>query len=709
MDKPYYILCPLGGVIRSAKRELRYLDAGFYGVGFPHWGIESIVESTNKMMTHVGAKTMLGTQYQMSLELLILELGLTANPFSLDFEKYNSWATDCGWKEIWSNMCRFGFDLSVNTVDLSPPRERDSWFMRAIEDAGFSPEECRIINIIWQHQQVVFVSDVFGADGKNIDERYFQRRRRGDNWSKFTFATQKFPPQHFSLWKEALLQLAPNGRRCHRLGKYLTEGHKIWNWRYNADTSEILHRTGNEVQVYSLGSGTGRSSRSQTYSLSTTREQNHEEGELCSVKIIADETVQLISHSPCAVAEEEADTFLDVLKKWKGKWMWENMVVSGASGCGLNMRCSSGFEWIREAIENNSLFAVSEGSYIKQLHPELCSAAVILECQQSGGLITLSFAEGSRFANAYRGELLGLMAIHLLLLSFNKVWPNLQGSVHIYSDCLGALDKVENLPPRRIPSKCRHSDILKNIMVNCSDLTLKRIFSHVKAHQDDRKGWEEMMERPAQMNCGCDHGAKDKIYSTVEEGVQRQREFPLEPLALFVGGEKVTTESGSLIRFEAHQKEAKAVMLERKVLDPSTFEEVAWRHVHRTLHDLPIMFRIFACKQVFDIAAVNYFVNKRDKSVCKTCPSCTVADETTGHILFCREEGRVNALHQFSTRVLHALNDAGTNRDLTFLIVSYIRGRGSIGMEEIVRHNILPPRIYGLRKVARPDRLEEIS
>jgi hypothetical protein len=56
------------------------------------------------MMTHVGAKTMLGTQYQMSLKLLILELGLTANPFSLDFEKYNSWVTDCGWKEIWSNM-----------------------------------------------------------------------------------------------------------------------------------------------------------------------------------------------------------------------------------------------------------------------------------------------------------------------------------------------------------------------------------------------------------------------------------------------------------------------------------------------------------------------------------------------------------------------------------------------------------------------------
>jgi hypothetical protein len=168
--------------------------------------------------------------------------------------------------------------------------------------------------------------------------------------------------------------------------------------------------------------------------------------------VVSDNSIQLISHAPIAPATEEATSFLDILKQWKGKWMWENLVVSGATGSGLNMRCRSDFQWIKESIESNSLFAVSDGSYIKQLHPELCSAAVILECQKSGGLKTLSFAEGSRYANAYRGELLGLMAIHLLLLSFNKVWPDLHGAVHIYSDCLGALDKVENLPPRRIPS-----------------------------------------------------------------------------------------------------------------------------------------------------------------------------------------------------------------------------------------------------------------
>jgi hypothetical protein len=282
------------------------------------------------------------------------------------------------------------------------------------------------------------------------------------------------------------------------------------------------------------------------------------------------------------------------------------------------------------------------------------------------------------------------MAIHLLLLSFNKVWPELGGEVHIYSDCLGALNKVKDLPPRRIPSKCRHADILKNILVNFSDLTFTRIFSHVKAHQDDAKAWEEM-ERPAQLNCGCDHGAKDEIYSTIENGVGKQQELPLEPLVLFVGGEKVTTESSSLIRFEAHKKEARSIFHERKVLDPLAFDEVAWRHVHRTMHDLPRMFRIFACKQVFGISAVNHFVNKRDKTVSPKCPCCLIADETTKHILLCREEGRIQALHQLSARLLHSLNDIGTPRDLTFLIVKYIRERGTLSMEQLVRYHDLPP------------------
>ncbi len=118
-----------------------------------------------------------------------------------------------------------------------------------------------------------------------------------------------------------------------------------------------------------------------------------------------------------------------------------------------------------------------------------------------------SFVEHTPNTGSYRGELLGLMAIHLILRSINEVFTVLQGLVHIYSDCLGALNKVKNLPLYCIPTQCSHSNILKNIMVNCSDLSFTQIFSHVKAHQDDHIGYESLT-RSTQLNCQMDYHAK---------------------------------------------------------------------------------------------------------------------------------------------------------------------------------------------------------
>ena len=76
-------------------------------------------------------------------------------------------------------------------------------------------------------------------------------------------------------------------------------------------------------------------------------------------------------------------------------------------------------DWLERAIEDSSLLAVTDGSYIKELYPDLCSAAFIMECTKGRGRLVGAFPEQSMAANAYRGELLGLMAVHLLLLGVN--------------------------------------------------------------------------------------------------------------------------------------------------------------------------------------------------------------------------------------------------------------------------------------------------
>jgi hypothetical protein len=74
------------------------------------------------------------------------------------------------------------------------------------------------------------------------------------------------------------------------------------------------------------------------------------------------------------------------------------------------------------------------------------------------------------------------MAIHILLLAINEVNPLLTGSFHFYSDCLGVLDKVKNLPSTCIPAGWLHSDVLRNILINCKVLSFDRIYLHVDAY-----------------------------------------------------------------------------------------------------------------------------------------------------------------------------------------------------------------------------------
>jgi hypothetical protein len=81
--------------------------------------------------------------------------------------------------------------------------------------------------------------------------------------------------------------------------------------------------------------------------------------------------------------------FLDVLQGWGHTWLWNDMRVVG------------GTNWLSHAIAGETLVAVTDGSYIREHYPELCSSAFILKCTQGGGRVTRAFAKLSIDANAF--------------------------------------------------------------------------------------------------------------------------------------------------------------------------------------------------------------------------------------------------------------------------------------------------------------------
>ena len=84
--------------------------------------------------------------------------------------------------------------------------------------------------------------------------------------------------------------------------------------------------------------------------------------------------------------------------------MWSNIVNEGAD-----------LTWVTEAISTSSAVWVTDGLYNKDIAPLVSGAGWILYCKRTKQRLYESFFEVSPNAGSYRAELLGLLAIHLLV------------------------------------------------------------------------------------------------------------------------------------------------------------------------------------------------------------------------------------------------------------------------------------------------------
>ncbi len=266
------------------------------------------------------------------------------------------------------------------------------------------------------------------------------------------------------------------------------------------------------------------------------------------------------------------------------------------------------------------------------------------------------------------------MAIHLLLLSMNKIYPTLKGSVEIVSYCLGVLNRVSYLPPYRIPSRCQHSDILKNILVNCRDLSFTTYYLHIKAHQDDQTSFKNLC-RKAQFNCICDHAAKFRIATDGPERPAPGKLFPLELVGVYVCGEKMTSDTGGSIRYWAHHELTWKYYHEQHILSHEQYDAIDWRSIYNTLHDLPRLFQLWTSKHVLGIAGTMKFLLYQDGR-CPLCPSCLWCNETCKHIARCPETGWVAAFQESTNAVKNWMETSRTHPNLKLLLLRYLRGRG---------------------------------
>ena len=134
--------------------------------------------------------------------------------------------------------------------------------------------------------------------------------------------------------------------------------------------------------------------------------------------------------------------------------------------------------------------------------------------------------------------------------------------------------------------------------------------------------------------------AKRAIWGLDGDKLPPQEVFPLEPVAAFVGHEKMTSDTSEHLRFWAHRELAEQMFFSLGIMSTHSFQEVAWRQVYNTLHLVPRLFQLWACKQVMEVAGINLIQSLYTDGHDPQCPSCAQSLESCSHVLHCEEAGR---------------------------------------------------------------------
>jgi hypothetical protein len=307
---------------------------------------------------------------------------------------------------LWEKCSLYAIRIDILDTELSFPLERDCWLMQPFVELGYSMAALVILNRVWLYQQVLFLSCVLNASGRDLDVKYLYPRPEGQQWSVLKFPKEKLTPSEFKLWLEALRQLVPAGGVAVCLGRSLHKGYKVWDWRVCIDEELLLKYKLASMDVYQLAPNSRR------------RWQQSQEN--ASVELLGRDG-QLVTTSVAPALDEviKPTTVLEVIHGWKQGWFRKKFEIIGH------------VEWLVEAIEAGSVLAVADGSYIRELFSGVSSCAFVFECQEGRGRILGKRVEGSDDACAYRGELLGLLAIHLILLVINKLRPDLVGRIRM--------------------------------------------------------------------------------------------------------------------------------------------------------------------------------------------------------------------------------------------------------------------------------------
>jgi hypothetical protein len=215
-----------------------------------------------------------------------------------------------------------------------------------------------------------------------------------------------------------------------------------------------------------------------------------------------------------------------------GVWMWDYIFdrLSNPS-------------WMKKALEQGKVILATDGSYSRMRGPNVCGAGWVIACHKSRKILSGSFYKFSSSANAYQGEMLGLVALHTLVLQVCRYYHLLSAKGKIICDSKSAL-RESSQRRRRIQPGVTQGDIfltLRSIHQEMPGTNLT--YKLVKSHQDSGMQWH-CLTLKEQLDTMCDTLANGAVTRalTLDSQPTAPTLLPFERAAVVVEGIKITSQ-----------------------------------------------------------------------------------------------------------------------------------------------------------------------
>lgn len=586
-----------------------------------------------------------------------------------------------------------GTDATIQVTNLPSiksmklPRKHDLTLVEIFLAENYTGTNLRRLNRCRLALKAIFLSDIVTASGRRLEE--FALDSRVGRESCFKFPREHPTSADWKLWDEFWTSWRlPNGTLPVTLGEWIEPSHQVWKWQYD-DSTGALWEKDNTTWVEYMAVNTGRSTRgSMRYSPVRTWETLPGTGVPATVNRIGGEihllelgTAQPHQHS----SDQLPESFWEFVTSQGGDWIWDYI-----EGKHENM------SWIATALYDGSAIMVTDGSYNRVRAPNISGAGWVLVSTKSLKMVYGSFYELSKCASSYRGELLGLTAIHHLVAFVLEFYVVRSANGSIHCDNKGALHQAAT-KRKRVRPRTKHADLIRNLRHIKATHQFEVLYHHVKAHLDDHMAFDQLTV-VQQLNVHCDLLAKQAVQDYITNPSDRAtvlQLLPREQAAVFVAGEKQTSDTANALRFALGMIKAKRFFTRPVQIKNGSnkgglgwqgkrFDAIDWDTLERVLASKPTSFGIWLAKQTVGVCATRRIMARNLGLSDDRCPNCLRGPERSSHLNHCLDDGR----SLLFTEAVEDLNEwmaknQRTDAELRYWLIKFLLFRGERSMSSL--------------------------